>query len=118
MGLRPTPYVKNPDRVPGTLVQQFERTGELPLLDYARVARPTFLEASSWSDLHERLAGLGLYLERKGQGLVITDDHRFVKASSVDRSASLRAVTSHAKTERSRGDLTRPSRSVCERPSA
>jgi|GEM_PF-1523013 len=93
LGLQTTPSVKNPDRIPDTLVQQFERTGEPPLLDFARAtARPIFAEASSWSELHERLAQQGLYLQRQGQGLVVTDDHRHVKASSVDRSASLRAL--------------------------
>lgn len=95
LGLQPTLHVNNPDRLPDGLVQQFERTGEPPLLDYARAAaRQTFREAVSWSELHERLAEQGLYLERKGQGLVVTDDHRHVKASSVDRCASLRALES------------------------
>jgi hypothetical protein len=93
LGLRLTPHVEDPDRLPPSVVRQFERTGEPPLLDFARaVARPVFQEARSWSELHERLAEQGLYLERKGQGLVVTDDHRHVKASSVDRSASLRAL--------------------------
>ena len=93
LGLQPTPHVKDPDRVPDPLVQRFERTGELPLLDYARAAgRPVFQEARSWNELHEKLAEHGLYLERKGQGLVVTDDHAHVKASSVDRTASLRAL--------------------------
>ena len=93
LGLQPTPHVKDPDRVPDPLVQRFERTGELPLLDYARAAgRPVFQEAKSWNELHEKLAEQGLYLERKGQGLVVTDDLAHVKASSVDRSASLRAL--------------------------
>ncbi len=93
LGLRPTPHNEDPNRLPPSVVRQFERTGEPPLLDYARaVARPVLQEARSWSELHERLAEQGLYLERKGQGLVVTDDHRHVKASSVDRSASLRAL--------------------------
>jgi hypothetical protein len=93
MELRPTPWVHNPDRVPDTLVQQFERTGEPPLLDFARAAaRPIFQEAGSWTEVHERLAEEGLYLQRKGQGLVVGDDHHHVKASSVERSASLRAL--------------------------
>jgi hypothetical protein len=93
LGLRPTPHIDDPDRLPPSVVRQFERTGEPPLLDYARaVARPLFHEARSWGELHERLADQGLYLERKGQGLVVTDDHRHVKASSVERSASLRAL--------------------------
>ena len=93
LGLQLTPYVPNPDRLPNSLLRLYERTGEPPLLDYARsVARPVFQEARSWSELHDRLAEKGLYLERKGQGLVVTDDHRHVKASSVDRAASLRAL--------------------------
>jgi hypothetical protein len=93
LGLQETPHVKDPDRVPDPLVQQFERTAEPPILDYARaVARPALQEAPSWRELHERLAEVGLYLERKGQGLVVTDDHRHVKASNVDRGASLRAL--------------------------
>jgi hypothetical protein len=63
------------------------------LLDFARnTARPIFREAGSWNELHERLAEHGLFLQRQGQGLVVTDDHRHVKASSVDRSASLKAL--------------------------
>jgi hypothetical protein len=93
LSLRPTPHVKDPDRLPDALVQQFERTGEPPLLDFARaVARSVFQKAGSWNELHERLAEQGLYLERRGQGLVVSDGHRQVKASSVDRGASLRAL--------------------------
>jgi hypothetical protein len=93
LGLRPTPHIEDPNRLPPSVVRQFERTGEPPLLDFVRaVARPVFQEARSWSELHERLAEQGLYLERKGQGLVVTDDNRHVKASSVDRTASLRAL--------------------------
>jgi hypothetical protein len=106
LGLKPTPHLKNPDRLPDGMVQQFERTGEPPLLDFARAAaRPIFLQADSWSDLHERLAANGLYLEREGQGLVISDDHRHIKASSVDRSASLRALESRLGSYQERGPL-------------
>lgn len=92
-GLHFTPHVHDPDRLPERLMQAFIHTGEPPFLDYARAAaRSIFKEARSWSELHERLAEQGLYLERKGQGLVVTDDHRHVKASSVDRAASLRAL--------------------------
>ena len=93
LGLRVTPHVEDPDRLPDALVRRFERTGELPFLDYARAAgRPVIAEARTWSELHEGLAEQGLYLQRKGQGLVFTDDRHHVKASSVDRSASLRAL--------------------------
>jgi hypothetical protein len=105
LGLRPTPFVKNPDRLPDPLVRRFERTGELPLLDYARTARPAFQQAGSWSELHEGLAEWGLYLERKGQGLVVGDDRGHVKASSVDRSASLRALEARLGPYEERGPL-------------
>jgi hypothetical protein len=107
LGLRPTPHVKNPDRLPDTLVQRFERTGELPLLDFARAARAIFQEAGSWGELHEGLAEWGLYLERKGQGLVVGDDRGHVKASSVDRSASLRALEARLGPYEERGPLLR-----------
>ena len=106
LGLRQTPHVKDSDRLPDELVQQFERTGEPPLLDFARgAARPAFQEAGSWSELHERLAEQGLYLERKGQGLVVSDDQRQVKASSVDRSASLGALEARLGPYEERGPL-------------
>ena len=38
--------LNDPDRLPDALVRRFERTGELPLLDYARdVGRPVITEA-------------------------------------------------------------------------
>ncbi|HEX9943499.1 MAG TPA: relaxase/mobilization nuclease domain-containing protein [Thermoanaerobaculia bacterium] len=93
LGLHFTPHVHDPDRLPERLMQAFIYTGEPPFMDYARAeARAIFREARSWAELHERLAEKGLYLERKGQGLVVTDDHRHVKASSVDRAASLRTL--------------------------
>jgi hypothetical protein len=108
LGLRETPHVKNPDRIPEALVALYERTGELPFLDYARTAgRQIFQEARSWNELHERLAEKGLYLERKGQGLVVTDDHRHVKASSVDRAASLRALEARLGPYQQRGPVLR-----------
>jgi MobA/VirD2-like, nuclease domain/TraI-like middle domain len=94
-GLQVTPHRHDPDRLPERLMQAFIHTGEPPFMDYARAeARAIFSEARSWAELHERLAEKGLYLERKGQGLVVTDDHRHVKASSVDRGASLPALES------------------------
>jgi Relaxase/Mobilisation nuclease domain len=92
-GLQFTPHVHDSDRLPERLMQAFIHTGEPPFMDFARAeARPIFKEARSWSELHERLAEKGLYLERKGQGLVVTDDRHHVKASSVDRCASLPAL--------------------------
>ncbi len=95
LGLRAVSQERNPDALPAGALKQFERTGEPPLIDYARATiRPAFAEARSWSELHDRLAEHGLVLERKGQGLVVTDDHQQVKASAVDRSASLRSLES------------------------
>jgi DNA relaxase TraI-like protein len=48
--------------------------------------------ARSWAELEERLAEHGLHLERKGQGLVITDGEHQVKASRVARELSLRQL--------------------------
>jgi relaxase-like protein/DNA relaxase TraI-like protein len=92
-GLRVNLHVKDPDRLPDRAMKAFIYGGEPPLLDFARTeAREIFKEARSWDELHERLADKGLFLERKGQGLVVTDDHRYVKSSSVDRAASLKAL--------------------------
>jgi relaxase-like protein/DNA relaxase TraI-like protein len=92
-GLHVNVHVKDPDRLPDGAMKAFIHAAEPPLLDFARAeARPIFKETQSWEELHERLAEVGLYLERKGQGLVVTDDKHYVKASSVDRAASLRAL--------------------------
>ena len=92
-GLRVNVHVKDPDRLPDGAMKAFIHAGEPPFLDFARAeARPIFKDARSWEELHQRLAEVGLYLERKGQGLVVTDDNHYVKASSVDRAASLRAL--------------------------
>jgi MobA/VirD2-like, nuclease domain/TraI-like middle domain len=46
-----------------------------------------FVEATSWRDLEDRLAGHGLTLERKGQGFVVTNGKRFAKLSLFGKSA-------------------------------
>jgi predicted nucleic acid-binding Zn-ribbon protein len=48
--------------------------------------------ARSWAELEERLGAHRLRLERKGQGLVITDGQHQVKASRVARDLSLRRL--------------------------
>src|SRR5581483_640079 len=64
-------------------VRQTTRTGVEPLADLIRKYAAELRSARSWDELHERLAMRGLTLERKGQGLVITDGREQVKASRV-----------------------------------
>jgi hypothetical protein len=68
--------------------RQATRTGVEPLVGLARRYADEWRGASSWTELHDRLARRGLALERKGQGLVITDGHEQVKASRVHRDLS------------------------------
>jgi hypothetical protein len=69
--------------------RQAERTGEPAFPDRVRAHLPDLRAARSWAELDETLAAHGLRLERKGQGLVITDGERQVKASRVARDLSL-----------------------------
>ena len=67
-----------------------ERTGLSSFGDHVRaVARRDMLETHSWAQLHERLGEVGLRLQKRGRGLVVTDGVQRVKASYVDRKASL-----------------------------
>ncbi len=72
--------------------RQAERTGEPAFPDRVRAHLPELRAARSWSELQETLAAHGLRIERKGQGLVITDGGRQVKASRVARDFSLRRL--------------------------
>jgi hypothetical protein len=65
-----------------------ERTGEAPLLEQLRPRLPHYRAATTWAELETRLAADGFRFERKGQGLVITDGEREVKASRVARDFS------------------------------
>ena len=66
-----------------------ERTGEKPFGEQVReLAREALLKAESWEALHRELAEVGLYVERRGRGLVLSNGKRRVKASFVDRQAS------------------------------
>jgi len=69
-----------------------ERTGEPAFPDRVRAHLPELRAARSWTELDERLVAHGLRLERKGQGLVITDGTHQVKASRVARDLSLRRL--------------------------
>jgi len=69
--------------------QQALRTGEPAFPDRVRAHLPELRAAQSWAELEERLADHGLRLERKGQGLIITDGEHQVKAPRVARDLSL-----------------------------
>src|SRR2546427_2956771 len=72
--------------------RQAERTGDPAFPDRVRALLPELHGARSWSELEETLGKHGLHLKRKGQGLVITDGVRQVKASRVARDLSLRRL--------------------------
>jgi hypothetical protein len=72
--------------------RQAERTGEPAFPDRVRAHLPELRAARSWAEMDETLAAHGLQLERKGQGLVITDGTHQVKASRVARELSLRRL--------------------------
>ena len=51
-----------------------------------------FGKAASWDDLARRLEARGLTLERKGQGLVLTNGERFAKLSEMGKGVRMRAL--------------------------
>jgi len=58
----------------------------------ADVAAPAIRAATSWTDLHTRLAALGLRYSRQGSGAVLWVGETAVKASRAGRDCSLLAV--------------------------
>ena len=72
--------------------RQALRTGEPAFPDRVRTYLPELRAARTWAELEETLAKYELRLERKGQGLVITDGEHQVKASRVARDLSLRRL--------------------------
>jgi hypothetical protein len=66
-----------------------ERLGTEPLLERVRQLRDVLSEASSWPELEARLAVEGMWLERRGRGLVVTDGGSSVRASRVGPELSL-----------------------------
>ena len=72
--------------------RQAERTGDPAFPDRVRGCLAELRAARSWGELEEQFARHGLRLERKGQGLVITDGEHQVKASRVARDLSLRRL--------------------------
>jgi hypothetical protein len=99
LGLRQVPGRHSPlpdqERHTGVMLSSGDRrrsalTGERSFAEHVReVTRRDLQEARSWGQLHTRLQDYGLYLEKRGRGLVVTDGQRRVKASFVDRGSSL-----------------------------
>jgi hypothetical protein len=110
---------ESPERAPLTNGErrQAERTGDAAFPDRVRAHLPELRAARSWVELEERLTAHGLRLERKGQGLVITDGEHQVKASRVARDLSLRRLEArfgvpYPEREPSPGDLERARQSL------
>ena len=83
------------------------RTGEKSAERIAiEEASPIIKQAKSWAQLHEELAAKGMRYEKTGSGAVVFVGDVAVKASSVDRNASL------AKLQKRLGDYQAPSVSV------
>ncbi len=72
--------------------RQAERTGDPAFPDRVRAHLAELRAARSWEELEATLARQGLRLERKGQGLVITDGKYQIKASRVARDLSLKRL--------------------------
>src|SRR5712692_8528059 len=72
--------------------RQAERSGDPAFPDRVRAHLAELRAARSWEELAATLARHGLRLERKGQGLVITDGKYQVKASRVARDLSLKRL--------------------------
>jgi len=77
-----------------------KREGRLPQTPFAKEAilslrerlYDDFGQAESWDDLTKRLEARGLTLERKGQGLVLTNGERFAKLSEMGRGVRMKAL--------------------------
>lgn len=50
--------------------------------------RALFRESTSWAELESKLRDQGLWVKRRGRGLVVTDGQRMIKASRIDRTSS------------------------------
>jgi hypothetical protein len=79
---------RGPARTKGE-VREGLRTGEATLVERVREQVAVFRESAGWEELTRRLAAQGLRLERKGQGLVVTDGVTAVKASRVSRDSAM-----------------------------
>lgn len=54
--------------------------------------RRLFRSSNSWAELEAKLKDVGLRLERRGRGVVVTDGKRRIKASRIDRRGSKRRL--------------------------
>jgi hypothetical protein len=72
--------------------RQSERDDNGVFRDRVRALLPEARATHSWEELEAQLAGHGLRVEGKGQGLVVTDGVHEVKASRVARDFSLRRL--------------------------
>jgi len=54
--------------------------------------KPDFYEARSWEELTDRLNAKGITMERKGQGLVLTDGDRFAKLSDMGKGVRFKTL--------------------------
>jgi hypothetical protein len=81
-----------PDRRTRGEAQRARRTAQAPLLDRARAHLPAFRASPDWATLTTTLAANGLHLERRGQGLVVSDGESVVQASRVARDCAMRAL--------------------------
>ena len=71
-------------------VDMEQRTGEKSAVRIAiEAGAPILRRAGSWEQLHRKLAGAGLRYEKTGSGATVFVGDTGVKASSVDRQASL-----------------------------
>ncbi len=75
--------------------RQAERTGEPAFIELVMAHVVDYRAAKSWRDLEALLAQDGLRLERKGQGLIVTDGVHQVKASRAARDLSLKQLEIH-----------------------
>ncbi len=55
-------------------------------------AAPIIAKATSWKELHANMADAGMQYQRKGSGAVVQVGDELVKASTIDRKASLSAL--------------------------
>ena len=69
--------------------QRERRTDEVALIARVAALRNVLDASASWDELSQQLNAVGLRLERRGQGLVITDGHTAVKASRVARACAM-----------------------------
>jgi len=77
-----------------------KREGRQPQMPFSRDAIQSlrgrlyddFSDAHSWDDLAKRLEARGLTLERKGQGLVLTNGERFAKLSEMGKGIRMKAL--------------------------